>query len=524
MASVQNFAVTAGEDQTLTMTARGPSGAVIDLTSAGISWRVMGRTGNTVLTKTGTVVSASAGTFTVALTDADTSGFKDGNYTHEALITVSATTTKGVSGRIRVSGQKAQISVSSLTVTNDPTNVFATVAEAAAANVAGTVTWIFVSGYTSAADGRGGLYKRVATATSGDTFTTANSVIFQRVYATTIVSAAPASEGTHSTIDNSFTGDITGIRYPVYHKITGTATAGQPSTGYDSVPEVMPFYVWLRNESGWNESTSSNDGRTGVAAIRLRFQNAGQGDTYGMWVTGSVNSTRSGYTNFLANPAAVIVGGNLGSSVDGAYLNPGEWLLQDNTFDIAGIGWVVNLERTNTTGAANAWWAGYRVQSIGAGAVDVAFSAIGPHRFGLDLSFCTFDSNKAAITLKADDRIYGNVTASDSSGQSRYPSAVSSTYMTYSSSLGAWHFVTNGASALQIYNNQVISPQAIRTEVEFRVSTIKVVGARATGWTAMTGSTDKATAYDTSTVTLAQLAGRVMAIQQALTTHGLIGA
>jgi hypothetical protein len=40
----------------------------------------------------------------------------------------------------------------------------------------------------------------------------------------------------------------------------------------------------------------------------------------------------------------------------------------------------------------------------------------------------------------------------------------------------------------------------------------------------MTGTTNKATSYDTATVTTAQLAGRVMALQAALTTHGLIGA
>lgn len=52
----------------------------------------------------------------------------------------------------------------------------------------------------------------------------------------------------------------------------------------------------------------------------------------------------------------------------------------------------------------------------------------------------------------------------------------------------------------------------------------QVVGARDTGWTAMTGTSNESTAYATSTVTLAQLAGRVMALQTALTTHGLIGA
>lgn len=52
----------------------------------------------------------------------------------------------------------------------------------------------------------------------------------------------------------------------------------------------------------------------------------------------------------------------------------------------------------------------------------------------------------------------------------------------------------------------------------------KVIGARDTGWTAMTGTPDESSAYATGTVTLAQLAGRVMALQTALTTHGLIGA
>lgn len=58
---------------------------------------------------------------------------------------------------------------------------------------------------------------------------------------------------------------------------------------------------------------------------------------------------------------------------------------------------------------------------------------------------------------------------------------------------------------------------------EYRVANTKVVGARDTGWVAMTGTPDESTAYATSTVTLPQLAGRVMALQAALTTHGLIG-
>lgn len=57
----------------------------------------------------------------------------------------------------------------------------------------------------------------------------------------------------------------------------------------------------------------------------------------------------------------------------------------------------------------------------------------------------------------------------------------------------------------------------------YKVGANQVVGARQTGWSAMTGTANIATAYDTSTVTLAQLAARVLSIQAAITTHGLIG-
>ena len=59
---------------------------------------------------------------------------------------------------------------------------------------------------------------------------------------------------------------------------------------------------------------------------------------------------------------------------------------------------------------------------------------------------------------------------------------------------------------------------------QFQVSGTKVVGARDTGWTAFTGTTNKNTSYATGTVTLVQLAERVAAMQAALTTHGLLGA
>jgi hypothetical protein len=69
-----------------------------------------------------------------------------------------------------------------------------------------------------------------------------------------------------------------------------------------------------------------------------------------------------------------------------------------------------------------------------------------------------------------------------------------------------------------------ISATGSATAASYRVGANQILGARDTGWSAMTGTSNKATVYDTSTVTLAQLAGRVMALQAALTSHGAIGA
>lgn len=57
----------------------------------------------------------------------------------------------------------------------------------------------------------------------------------------------------------------------------------------------------------------------------------------------------------------------------------------------------------------------------------------------------------------------------------------------------------------------------------FYVGANQVVGARATGWAAATGTATRTT-FATGSVTLPQLAERVKALIDDLTTHGLIGA
>ncbi len=89
----QHLDVYAGENRTPTLYARDPSNNVASLSGKTISWRV-GRSPRDldsswpIFTKSGTIVSAPAGSFTVPITPADTQ-YLSGDYQHQAVTTDS---------------------------------------------------------------------------------------------------------------------------------------------------------------------------------------------------------------------------------------------------------------------------------------------------------------------------------------------------------------------------------------------------------------------------------------------------
>jgi hypothetical protein len=83
--------------------------------------------------------------------------------------------------------------------------------------------------------------------------------------------------------------------------------------------------------------------------------------------------------------------------------------------------------------------------------------------------------------------------------------------------------VVNNAGSAVIFRVTDAGAINIPTGGLYAINNTQVVGARNTGWTAMTGTLNENTAYASGTITLVQLAERVNAIQAALTTHGLIG-
>jgi hypothetical protein len=338
------------------------------------------------------------------------------------------------------------------------------------------------------------------------------------------VSAAPSSFGTHTSVVTAFNGDISKIQMPVEHRITGTTTLGQPTSGYSYTPEAYPHYTFLYSSSGHNNGTSDNTGRTIAAAYHTRVVNAGQGDAAAYNAKVTVSNTKVGATAFTANPAVSVLNGDITTTVAGGYLNAIEIALDDNGFDAAAVGLVFNMTRSVTTGALGATWNGVRVQSAAAGQnIDSGYFVSGPMRYGIDLVHATFANG--AVAIKADDKILLNATA-DANTLKRYPASAGNSYIDYNSASSIVRIVSGGTASIQVGSALVtfaVDLNAASGKV-YKIANTQVVGPRDTGWTAMTGTPNESTAYDTATVTLPQLAGRVAALQAALTTHGLIGA
>lgn len=101
--NIQHREIYSGENRTLSFAARDGSNAVASLTSKTVTYRVAERGCSTPLfSKTGSVVSAAAGTFTVAITPTDTADLA-GDYDHQAITTDGSSNVEVVmAGRLRI--------------------------------------------------------------------------------------------------------------------------------------------------------------------------------------------------------------------------------------------------------------------------------------------------------------------------------------------------------------------------------------------------------------------------------------
>jgi hypothetical protein len=259
-------------------------------------------------------------------------------------------------------------------------------------------------------------------------------------------SSAPSSVGSQNSLLTAFTGDISKCQLPIGHYIQGAATLTQPTTGYYYQPESYPHYTYLYNSSGWNQSTSTNAGRTAACAYFTRVDNYGQGDCVAHTAVSFVTGSKPGATSFLANPAAVLFNGQCTAGSAGVLLGPSEYVMADQGFDVACVGSAMSMNRTNSTGALDCFWAGYRSQATGTQAIDQAYGVSGSHYIGVDMGIATITGS--AMTIKANTKIHFNSTAADY----RKTSSLGDSWITYESASAEFQIAGNSAAQFAVAN------------------------------------------------------------------------
>jgi hypothetical protein len=340
------------------------------------------------------------------------------------------------------------------------------------------------------------------------------------------IGSPPSSYGNWGSVVSAFNGDLSKVQIAMEHRITGATTLTQPATGYNNNPEAAAINMFTYNESGWNQGTADSDGRTGGHGMYLTAYQAGLGDLFCITAHGFVSGTKPGSTSFVANAATGLLNGGTYAGADGVYLNTIEIGADDQTYDAAATGMVVNLHRRNSTGAKNAFWNGVRVQSGGTEPVDVGmmgYDGAGGFRVGLDLAAAGLETTGswqyAAITMSANQRIYLDATPTDATIYRR-PSSTGSTFIDYNS--GLVRAVVAGVPSLQVSSTQVTAAVDFNAATLIMVNGTQIATTRRTGWGAPTGTPTRTT-FATGSVTLPELAERVKALIDDLTTHGLIG-
>jgi hypothetical protein len=272
------------------------------------------------------------------------------------------------------------------------------------------------------------------------------------------IAAPPSAFGNWDSPDTAFNGDLSAMQRVVEHRISGATTLGQPATGYNLRRETaFEFtYTYVAPETGWNQGTATNEGRTGAIGAGRQMFHAGNGDGILHWGQIIATGTKAGSTHWLANPAAAFFGGDVFAGANGVYLQGiGDLNFFDNGLDVACQGLTFNFTRTNKTGAKSTDWTGIRLQSTqGTEGVNAWMAFVGKSDLGFDFSKSDFGTNQAAMALAANQRIYGNATNADTNSLSRFTN-LGNAWLEYNSGITAWNFIVFNASIMQISNDRI---------------------------------------------------------------------
>lgn len=290
---------------------------------------------------------------------------------------------------------------------------------------------------------------------------------------------------------------------------------------------------------------TTDDGHTNPKAIRaLTSISAGGGDQIEWAISGEV--TNSDDTRVAAEGGTAVSGVALKQAANTGTMFGGHFQVKDET-GLATVGGIVGVEcniqgngpdtngnrigidliaRTYGAGDAGEFTAGLRIRNSasgsgkwttalliqdGAQATPTAIAIQNSPGTAVGAALTDTGSKANGIILGG---TYGGSALRLNAGSYIAMEATGGVKTAFGVAANVWGFY-NGASE-RVGFDMTATPKV-------RVGGLGVVGARRTGWAAATGTATR-TAFDTATATTAQLAERVKALLDDLTTHGLIGA
>lgn len=136
----------------------------------------------------------------------------------------------------------------------------------------------------------------------------------------------------------------------IISQVTGATSYGQPTSGYNYVPNLSPLAIGFNNASGFSNGISgAGNGRTGATAVYVKATNlsGGQGDTFANAAQTFCTGYKASATSTFANPACILFGGSATAGQDGIYeQGVGDIALSDSGHSVSMANFVARIKRT----------------------------------------------------------------------------------------------------------------------------------------------------------------------------------
>lgn len=188
-------------------------------------------------------------------------------------------------------------------------------------------------------------------------------------------------------------------------------------TSYTYLDTFGNTYQRLINQAGYQQNFGSDSGgRTLVPVNYANVNHSGYGDCniFHGAIQVSQHGSAASVTKWVGHNSGTVNGGQVNAGSAQVNLYAEEYHIEDKGYnDVAGLGIVLDFYRTGVvTKAYDSPWIGLRLMDAqGGNALDAAVQVCNTWKVGIDFSQATLTSDKNAISLKQNDRIYWGVDA-----------------------------------------------------------------------------------------------------------------